>query len=351
MRISISVDQYADSAEGEESARRVQDAHGFQNARRGQLHAGVAELDEVATAAEGLGIDTVWIADRLLGGGAADDGTGARDGLLPAGSPDEELLTAYATLGFLASRTERVRLGAMVGPAGRLAAGPLVRAVGVLDVFSGGRVRLGVGAEAAEPALGAAPSAPAAEFERIEDLLRVAHLLWADDRDPSAGLLPVPAEPYDRPYPPVLIAGHGEARMLPLVARYADACDLLDDGQGDAALSGKLDVLAVQCRKAGRAVGEIDVSVGVRLHPGESAAELIARCRHLAELGIGHVLLSVEGSWSAEALRTLADTAPAVRALHGDPHGDPHHEPERGGQFALLDTDGLSAGIARSIPA
>lgn len=272
------------------------------------------QLERVVGTADEIGLDTVWVADHLM---QTD----------PTRSPDEAVLEAYTTLGFLASRSERVRLGAMASPVGNRAPSLLIKAVTTLDVLSGGRAWLGVGVGYADHEAAAmglpAPGIPE-RFERIEDLLRLAHQMWSGDDSPFRGAHCDLARPYasplplSGPHPPVMIGGNGEARMLPLVARYADACNLLDVPHGGATLRRKLDILAVHCRKIGRPLGDIDTSVSVRLRPEESADELVAHCRHFADLGIGHVVLMPGGPWTERAMRTLAAALPAIHGLHRD---------------------------------
>ncbi|MEU6850035.1 LLM class flavin-dependent oxidoreductase [Actinacidiphila alni] len=270
------------------------------------------QLERVVGAADDMGLDTVWVADRLM---QTD----------PDRSPDEAVLEAYTTLGFLASHSERVRLGAMASPVGYRAPSLIVKAVTTLDVLSGGRAWLGIGAGYADHEAAALdlPAPPEPErYERMEDLLRLAHRMWSGDDSPFRGAhceLPRPyasPRPLSGPHPPVLIAGNGEPRMLPLVARYADACNLMAAPNGGATLRRKLDILAVHCRKAGRPLGDIDTSVTTRLRPDETADELLARCLDFADLGIGHVVLVPAGPWTDLALRTLAAALPAIRGLH-----------------------------------
>lgn len=274
-----------------------------------------AQLERVVTTADEIGLDTVWVADRLL---QTD----------PNCRPDDAMLEAYTTLGFLASRSERVRLGAMAGAVTYRAPALLVKAVTTLDVLSGGRARLGVSAGYAEheaAALGLLMPAAVERFEHVEDLLRLARQMWAGDDSPFHGVHTELARPHTQPlplstpHPPILIAGNGESRLLPLVARYADAFNLLDVPHGGATLRRKLDILAVHCRKAGRSAADIDTSVSTRLRPEESADELVAHCRHFATLGIEHVVLVPSGPWTQGAMSTLAAAAPAIHGLRREP--------------------------------
>src|SRR6478609_7304643 len=92
-----------------------------------------ASLAEVAVAAEEGGLDTLWVNDHLL---QAD----------PGAAPDErDMLEAYTTLGYLAARTARIGLGAMVSPVTYREPAVLLKAVTTLDVLSGGRAWPGLG--------------------------------------------------------------------------------------------------------------------------------------------------------------------------------------------------------------
>jgi F420-dependent oxidoreductase-like protein len=269
-----------------------------------------ARLGQVLADAEGAGVDTVWVADHLL---QADP---------TAGPDDTEMLEAYTTLGFLAARTERVRLGTMVTGVTFRPPALLIKAVTTLDVLSGGRAWLGIGAgyhgEEAE-AMGL-PLPPTAErFERLEETLELAARMWAGDDRPFTGAhyrLQRPAAsplPVQRPHPPVLIGGAGERRTLRLVARYADACNLFDIPDGGRTVKRKLEVLAGHCQEVGRPYEQIEKTLSTRLHPGEPAAAFVGRCEAAAALGIQHVVVITPGPWSPEALATLGVAIPTLR--------------------------------------
>ena len=270
------------------------------------------ELARVAGQADQAGVDTVWVADHLL---QADP---------TAGPDDTEMLEAYTTLGFLAARTERARLGTMVTGVTFRPPALLVKAVTTLDVLSGGRAWLGLGAgyhgEEAE-AMGL-PLPPAAErFARLEETLAIAARMWAGDETPFTGAhyrLQRPAgspRPVQRPHPPVLIGGAGERRTLRLVARYADACNLFDIPDGGRTVRHKLEVLARHCADAGRPYDQIEKTLSTRLHPGESSEAFAARCTAAAGLGIEHVVVITPGPWTAEALATLGAAIPVLREV------------------------------------
>jgi F420-dependent oxidoreductase-like protein len=259
-------------------------------------------LAEVAAAADDAGIDTLWVADHLIQAAPDSD---------PAGP----MLEAYALLNWLAARTRRIRLGAMVSPASLRPPALLIKAVTTLDVLSGGRAWLGIGAgyHVAEAAAMGLPLPPLPErFERLEDTLALAHHMWRGDTTPFSGRHGRLAAPHTsplpttRPHPPILIGGMGETRTLPLVARYGDACNLFDIPDGGRTLRHKLDVLGRACDAAGRPRREIERTVSTRLAAGESRAAFAERCAALAECGIDHAVVIRSGPWTPETIALVA---------------------------------------------
>jgi F420-dependent oxidoreductase-like protein len=265
-----------------------------------------SELARIARAADEAGLDTVWVADHLI---QAD----------PTSVPDSEMLEAYATLGFLAAQTQRVRIGTMVSGVTFRPPSLLIKAVTTLDVLSGGRAWLGVGAGYLEDEARAMdlPLPPVGErFERLDETLRLALQMWSGDSSPFHGRhyhleRPVNNPPaLRRPHPPVLIGGMGERKTLRLVARYADACNLFDIPDEGKTIRHKLDVLARHCDALGRPYHEIEKTVSTRLNPGESAEQFGERCAGLAALGIEHAVVITAGPWTEDAVAILAAAQP-----------------------------------------
>ena len=197
--------------------------------------------DELASLTERLdhtAVDTLWVADHLL---QAD----------PSSSLDEPMLEAYTTLGFLAARSTRLRLGTMVSAATFRAPALLIKAVTTLDVLSGGRAWLGIGAgynDDEARAMGLHLPRTAERFDWLAELLQLARQMWDGDNSAFRGnhlrlehAVGSPASVSARP--PVLIGGTGERRTLRLVAQYADACNLFDIPDGGQTLKRKLVVL------------------------------------------------------------------------------------------------------------
>ncbi|HMJ76473.1 MAG TPA: TIGR03560 family F420-dependent LLM class oxidoreductase [Iamia sp.] len=267
-------------------------------------------LRTLARQVDEAGVDTLWVADHLLQ-------------MDPNASVDDPMLEAYTTLGYLAAATERVRLGTMVTWATIRPPMLLVKAVTTLDVLSGGRAWLGVGAgyRADEATMTGLPFPPTPErFDRVEELLQLADHTWRGDRSPFDGRFHRLTEPINEPppirRPRVLIGGTGETRTLPLVARYADACNLFDIPDGGATVRHKLAVLAEACAAVGRDVGEVEVTLSSRLAPGETTDQLADRCAELARIGIDHLVLVTNGPWHSGAdLDTALAAVDPLRAL------------------------------------
>ena len=140
-------------------------------------------LVEIAQAAEASGFESLWVMDHLF---QLPPDTGL-------GGPEEPMLESYSTLGFLAGVTSRIRLGALVGCAVFRSPGLLVKTATTVDVLSGGRLTFGIGAGWYQhEALGLGIPWPERRerFARLEETLRIAHQLWADDRSPVRRPLP-----------------------------------------------------------------------------------------------------------------------------------------------------------------
>ena len=264
-------------------------------------------LLDLARTVDGAGVDTLWVADHVLQ-------------MDPNAEIDEPMLEAYTTLGFLAAATRSVKLGTMVTWATIRPPALLVKIVTTLDVLSGGRAWLGVGAgyQADEAAMLGLPFEPTAErFVRLEELLQLAGHMWDGDRSPFDG----PRHRLERPInspppvarPRVLVGGMGERRTLPLVARYADACNLFDIPDGGATLRHKLAVLARAREAIGRDPADVEVTLSSRLGEGETADQFTERCAGLARAGVDHVVLVTTGPWRADG--DLGIVLAAARAV------------------------------------
>jgi F420-dependent oxidoreductase-like protein len=281
----------------------------------------------LARRADEAGFDSLWTMDHFFQ---------IRITGLP---PDSPMLEAYATLATMAAHTRSIRLGTLVTSVAYRHPGVLIKTVTTLDVLTGGRIIFGVGAGAPWNTLpeGVAardvetfglgiPFPPLAErFERLEELLQIAHRMWGGDETPYAGrhyqlLRPLNSpNSVQRPHPPIMIGGSGETKTLRLVARYGDMCNLFDlPGTGFADnLRHKLDVLREHCRAAGRDYGEIEKTTATMFDPGaaDGTRRLADHLTELAELGIDHAIISPRGPLTDAGLDALADILTDVHAI------------------------------------
>lgn len=239
------------------------------------------------------------------------------------GGPEDAMLECYTTLGFLAAHTSTVRLGALVTGVTYRHPGLLAKIVTTLDVLSGGRATLGIGAawyEREHTGLGV-PFPPRSErFERLEETLRICHQMWdADDNGPFDGkhyrlaeTLCSPA-PVSAPRPEIMIGGNGERKTLRLVARYADACNLLVPTPAEVAH--KLDVLQRHCDDVGRDYADIrKTAVYLGSTPKDGDADAFAEeLTGYAGLGIDTIVVMAPDGDLAEWIERVI--APTTRRL------------------------------------
>ena len=204
------------------------------------------------------------------------------------------MLEGYTTLGYVAALTQRMTLGVLVTGVMYRYPGLLAKIVTTLDVLSGGRGRLGIGAswyEREQRALGV-PVVPVAErFERLEETLQICLQMWSDNDGPYDGRHYQLAEtlcsprPLTRPHPPIMIGGGGEKKTLRLVARYADACNVFATSPADVAH--KLDVLRAHCDDEGR---DYDSIAKTALYVGppvlDNTERFLADAEQYATLGV-----------------------------------------------------------------
>jgi F420-dependent oxidoreductase-like protein len=267
------------------------------------------ELVAVAEAGEAAGVSWLSVMDHYF---QMEHNGGAEDAMLEA----------YATLSFLAARTSTVRLSALVTGVSYRHPGLLAKIVTTLDVLSGGRGTLGIGAawyEREHVGLGV-PFPPIAErFERLEETLQVCLRMW----DPAnngpfegkyyqlAETLNVPP-PVSTPRPKIMIGGGGERKTLRLVAQYADACNLF--ATTPEVVAHKLDVLRRHCENVGRDYDDIEKTAVINRGVVDDGADAFAaHCEPLAKLGIHEVHVVPTTGTPAKWITDVV--APAVRKI------------------------------------
>jgi F420-dependent oxidoreductase-like protein len=269
------------------------------------------DLTRVVTAAEEAGFARVSVMDHVWQ-------------IAVHGPPEHEMLEAYTTLGYIAARTSRVELLAWVTAVTYREPGMLAKLVSTLDVLSGGRAWLGIGAawnEAEAVGLGL-PFPPLADrFERLEETLRICLQMWGPDDGPFHGehyrlerTLNVP-QPLQDPRPRILIGGGGEKKTLRLVAQYADACNLFAGPE----IERKLDVLRAHCAAEGRAYDAIEKTAQLPLdlgERGENVDAFLATLQRLSDLGVQAVQGKLPRVWEPERMELFArEVIPAAAAM------------------------------------
>jgi F420-dependent oxidoreductase-like protein len=243
---------------------------------------------DVARAAEEAGCAHLSVMDHYF----------QMDQWFDAGDP---MLEGYTTLGFMAAHTERIKLHLLVTGVTYRHPGLLAKIVTTLDVLSGGRAELAIGAawyEREHLGLGV-PFPPVAErFERLEETLRIVKQMWSDDNGPFEGKHYQLAEtlcspkPVSQPAPPIIIGGGGEKKTLRLAAQYADASNLFSNSLED--VSHKLDVLRKHCDDVGRDYNEITKTI-LYVAGWPQGEQFLTEMADYARLGVRTVMLMPQG--------------------------------------------------------
>jgi F420-dependent oxidoreductase-like protein len=268
-------------------------------------------LRDVARTADDAGFDFIAVMDHFFQIGVI-------------GPPEREMLEAYTTLGYLAACTSRATLVTLVTGVVYRNPGILAKIVTTLDVLSGGRAWLGVGAawnEEESRALGI-PFPPVAErFERLEETLQICLQMWSGDETPYRGQHYQLERPLNspqalsKPHPPIMIGGTGEKKTLRFVARYAQACNMFPGPD----LAHKLDVLRAHCDAEGRDYDEIEKTCYFIFDPGEKGekvGEMVDQLGGLAGMGFQAAIGAVANVWQVTPLEIIgSQVIPAVADL------------------------------------
>jgi F420-dependent oxidoreductase-like protein len=268
-------------------------------------------LAETARVAEQAGISSFTVMDHFFQ-------------MEQAASAAEPMLESYTTLGYVAAVTERMTLGVLVTGVMYRHPGLLAKIVATLDVLSGGRARLGIGAswyEREQRGLGV-PVVPVAErFERLEETLQICLQMWSDDTGPFNGRHYQLAEticepaPLHRPRPPILVGGGGERKTLRLVARYADACNVFGTSPED--VGRKLEVLRSHCEAEGRDYDAIRKTVLAMLPALADVDGFLEAAERYADLGVSELEVMPDRHPVEFAVEIGEKIAPRVAAIGG----------------------------------
>jgi F420-dependent oxidoreductase-like protein len=276
-------------------------------------------LAGIVRQADDAGFDSIWVMDHFFQ-------------IRSVGKTEEPMLEGWTTLGFIAANTVRARLGLMVGGIHYRFPGLWVKAATTLDVLSGGRAWLGIGAawnEQESRALGF-PFPPLGDrFQMLEETLQIAHQMWQGERGSEAEfhgrlfhatrLLNSP-QSLSRPRVPIMIGGGGEKKTLRIVARYADATNVFGTPEG---VARKYAILAEHCAAVGRDPDEIERStlqnIRISTESGrgtETPTQIVDRFGELSDAGAQHIIVSMPGLPDPHAIELVGrDVIPQLRGL------------------------------------
>jgi len=256
-------------------------------------------MEETWEAAEGLEVlETGWLFDHFVPIHTEDI--------------DAPCFEGWTALAYLAGRTQRLRLGLMVSSVTYRHPAVLANMVATLDVASGGRLDLGLGAgwfEQEHRAYGLDFPSTVERLRRLDDACAVIDALLtqsvANHAGPFYTLTDARCEPkpVQRPRPPLVVGGNGERYTLRTVARWADEWNY--PGRDPDELRHKREVLRRHCDDLGRDPGAIATSV--HLFPDQDRAAMAAEARALVAAGADHLILYLAPGYPAEGLGTLTE--------------------------------------------
>jgi F420-dependent oxidoreductase-like protein len=269
-------------------------------------------LERVVRTADEVGFDSIWVMDHLFQ-------------IRGVGQVDEPMLEGWTALGFIAAHTKRARIGLMVGGIPYRLPAIWVKAATTLDVLTGGRAWLGLGAawnQQESDALGIPFPPLGVRFEQLEETLRIAHEMFEgeigsqrafDGRQFHATRLLNSPQSISRPRVPIMIGGGGEQKTLRLVAQYADATNVFG---GPESIHHKYEVLRRHCEAVGRPFDEIERSTlqgNLRLSRDGSKGtstpdQVVEWFAELGDAGAQHILFSVGDVWQTDALELFGST-------------------------------------------
>ncbi len=267
----------------------------------------------IAVDAEQAGMASLWVMDHFFQ-------------ISFGGPPENDMLEGWSALAFAAGATERIKLGTLVTGVTYRHPGVLLKTATTLDVLSGGRSYLGLGAawfQEEHEGLGVPYPALKERFERLEEVLQLAHQMWRDDDSAFEGVhysLARPLnhpQPVSRPHPPILIGGTGEKKTLRMVAQYADACNIFE--MPIPVITAKLEVLQQHCVDLGRDYADIEKTT---LGPArisrsgadgaQSLEQAIDRFSALAEIGVDQAIIGLAEPYRPEAFDVIAELTEAL---------------------------------------
>ncbi|MGB4975133.1 MAG: LLM class F420-dependent oxidoreductase [Anaerolineae bacterium] len=217
-------------------------------------HAIFERTRAAALKAEASGFVSFWLMDHLI--------------QLPmVGAVDEPFLEGWTTLAALAAVTSRIRLGTMVSSVGYRNPALLAKMVAGVDIISGGRAILGIGAgwfQTEYRQYGYEfPEQPAVRIRQLDEGIQVIKAMWTQPRATFAGKYfqvkdaILEPKPVQKPHPPILVGGGGEQLTLKVAAKQANMVNWFGPPE---VVKHKLEVLARHCDTVGRDLHEIHIT-------------------------------------------------------------------------------------------
>jgi F420-dependent oxidoreductase-like protein len=272
-------------------------------------------LKEIVTTAEESGFYSLWVMDHYY----------QIKGLFGEAYTDP-MMESYTTLGYFAGLTQKAYLGVLVTGVIYRHPSVLMKMVNTLDILSGGRAYLGIGAawyEEEAKGFGIAYPSTAERFELLEDNLKLARALWDNDETSFQGKhIAAPAitnnpRPLSKPHPRIMIGGTGPKKTLRMVAQYADACNI-GSWVGMEKMQKAIDTIKEHCDSQGRDYDSIEKTTlsTANLSGDDTVESIISRIKQFAEMGFTHTIFNMPDLYTSPALETFAnEIIPAVAEL------------------------------------
>lgn len=273
------------------------------------------KLKEIVTTAEEAGFHSLWVMDHYY----------QIKGLFSEAYTDP-MMEAYTTLGYFSGLTEKALLGVMVTGVIYRHPSVLMKMVNTLDILSGGRAYLGIGAawyEEEAKGFGIPYPSTSERFEQLEDNLKLAKALWDGDQVSfngqhfSAPAMTNNPRPLSKPHPRILIGGMGPKKTLRMVAQYANACNFFE-GAGIENMQKAIDTLKEHCERLERDYDDIEkTSLGtVHLSAEDTVDGVLSRIKNLSDMGFSHAIFNMPDVYKITPLETFAkEIIPAVAEL------------------------------------
>ena len=273
------------------------------------------KLKEIVTIAEEAGFYSLWVMDHFY----------QINGMFGEAYTDP-MMEAYTTLGYISGLTEKAYLGVLVTGVIYRYPSVLMKMVNTLDILSGGRTYLGIGAawyEAEAKGYGIPYPSTSERFEQLEDNLKLAKALWNSDeisfdgKHFSAPAITNNPRPLSNPHPRIMIGGTGPNKTLRMVAQYADACNI-GDWVGRENMQTAIDNLKEHCESLGRDYDTIEKTslCTVELSGDNTVDSVISLIKDLSEMGFTHTIFNMPDVYKITPLETFAkEIIPAVAGL------------------------------------